>query len=222
LTQDPKSQDWAEIVGVARDTKYRDLRETPPPQFFLPSLQQSSVFQMTYAIRSQLAPGVLLTELRRAVTSIDPNLPIADFQTQKHQIEDNMRTERTLADLTSGFGALALALAIVGIYGVMLSSVEQRRQEIGIRLALGAQRERVRNTILRESAGLAIIGIGCGLMVSQAFTRTLQSILYGISPRDPLVLSIVAVLLLLVALAAAWIPAQRAASVEPMEVLRNE
>lgn len=218
----PGPKDWIEIVGVVGDTKYQDLRETPPPQFFLPSLQQPFIFQMTYAIRSRLDTQVLLAELRRAAASVDPNLPVTEFQTQRQQIDEDTRTERTLADLTSGFGILALALAIVGIYGVMLCSVEQRRKEIGIRLALGAQRGCVRNAILRESTWLALVGIGAGLAASQAFTHVLQSILYGISPRNPLILSMVAALLLLVAVAAAWIPARRAASIEPMEVLRDE
>ncbi|MGA7259118.1 MAG: ABC transporter permease [Terracidiphilus sp.] len=218
----PGEKDWIEIVGVARDTKYQDLRETPPPLYFLPLAQGGTIYDMTYAIRSRLDPAVLIPELRRAVASVDPNLPIADIGTQQKQIDENMSAERALADLTSGFGALALALAIVGIYGVMLCSVEQRRKDIGIRLALGAQRRQVRNTILRESAWLALAGISVGLAATQAFTRVLASILYGISPRDPLVLSAVAALLLLVALAAAWIPARRAASVEPMEVLRHE
>jgi ABC-type antimicrobial peptide transport system permease subunit len=177
---------------------------------------------MTYAVRSRLDGQVLLAELRRGAASVDANLSVTEFQTEKQQIEEDTRTERTLADLTSGFGILALALAIVGIYGVMLNSVEQRRKEIGIRLALGAKRGDVRNTILRESTWLALAGIGAGLAASQAFTRVLQSILYGISPRNPLILSMVAALLLLVAVAAAWIPARRAASVEPVEVLRHE
>ena len=218
----PGPKDWIEIVGVVGDTKYQDLRETPPPQFFLSSAQQSSIFGMTYAIRSRLDPRVLVPALRRAVASVDSNLPITDIRTQQEQIDENMRSERTLADLTSGFGLLALSLAIVGIYGVMLCLVEQRRKEIGIRLALGAQRECVRNSILRESAWLALVGIAAGLTASQAFTRILRSILYGVSPRDPLTLSLVATLLMLVALAAAWIPASRAASVQPMEVLRHE
>jgi predicted permease len=215
-------KDWFEIVGVAGDTKYQDLRETPPPQSFLPMLQQPSISGMTYAVRSRLDGQVLLAELRRGAASVDANLSVTEFQTEKQQIEEDTRTERTLADLTSGFGILALALAIVGIYGVMLNSVEQRRKEIGIRLALGAKRGDVRNTILRESTWLALAGIGAGLAASQAFTRVLQSILYGISPRNPLILSMVAALLLLVAVAAAWIPARRAASVEPVEVLRHE
>jgi predicted permease len=218
----PGPKDWIEIVGVVGDTKYQDLRETPPPQVFLPSLQQPILSGMTYGIRSGLDPQVLLAEVRRAAVSIDANLAVSDFKTQRQQIDEDMRTERTLADLTSGFGILALALAIVGIYGVMLCSVEQRRKEIGIRVALGAQRMWVRNAILRESALLALVGIGVGLATSQAFTRVLQSILYGISPRSPLIVCMVATLLLLVAIAAAWIPARRAASVEPMEVLRHE
>ena len=222
FTDKPKPQDWTEVVGVVGDTKYQDLRETPPPQFFEPALQQSEVVGMTYAIRSHLQAQVLLAELRRAAATVDPNLPVTDFQSQQQQIDENMRTERTLADLTSGFGILALALAVIGIYGVMICLVEQRRKEIGIRLALGAQRGRVRNTILSETTWLALAGIAGGLAASQALTRILRSILYGISPRNPLVLSVVAALLLLVALAAAWIPARRAASFEPMEILRHE
>ena len=218
----PGRKDWIEIVGVARDTRYQDLRESPPPLYFLPLAQQALSLEMTYALRSRLDPAVLVPELRHAVARVDLSLPITDIRTQRQQIEENTRAERTLASLTSGFGALALSLAIVGIYGVMLCSVEQRRKDIGIRLALGAQRPHVRNTILRESAWLALAGISAGLAASQAFTRVLASILYGISPRDPLVLSTVASLLLLVALAAAWIPSRRAASVQPMEVLRHE
>jgi predicted permease len=222
LSEHPTPGDWIEIVGVAANTKYQDLREAPPPQFFVPSLQQDSIFEMTYEIRSYLSQQVLLAELRRSVATVDPNLPIAEFQTQRQQIEDNTRTERALADLTSGFGALALALAIIGAYGVMLCSVEQRRKEIGIRLAVGAQRSHVRDIILRDSARLALVGITAGLAVSQVFTHLLQAILYGISPHNPLILSAVAALLLLVTLAAAWIPARRAASVDPIEVLRQE
>ncbi len=222
FSEHPEPKDWINVVGVAADTKYQDLRETPPPQFFVPSLQQDSIFEMTYEVRSHLDPQVLLAELRRSVATVDPNLPIAGFQTQRQQIEDDTRTERSLADLTSGFGVLALALAIIGIYGVMLCSVEQRRKEIGIRLAVGAKRSHVRNIILRDSAWLAFLGVAAGLTVSQIFTRLLQAILYGISPHNPLILSMVAALLLLVTLAAAWIPARRAASVDPIEVLRQE
>lgn len=222
FSEHPKPKDWIEIVGVVADTKYQDLRETPPPEFFVPSLQQDSIFEMTYEIRSHLDSQVLLVELRRSVAAIDPNLPIADFQSQRQQIKDDTRTERTLADLTSCFGALALALAIIGIYGVMLCSVEQRRKEIGIRLAVGAERSHVRNIILRDSAWLALVGITAGLSLSQVFARMVQAILYGVSPHNPLILCMVAVLLLLVTLAAAWIPARHAASLEPTEILRQE
>lgn len=219
---EPRPQDWIEIVGVAGNTKYEDLREAPPPQYFLPLAQQTSTLGMTYAVRSRLGSDVLVPELRRAVASVDEKLAVTDIRTQREQIDGNMRSERALADLTSGFGVLALMLAIVGIYGVMLGTVEQRRREIGVRLALGAQRRQVQNAVLRESAWLALYGISVGLAASQAFTRVLQSILFGISPRDPLILSMVAALLFLVAIAAAWIPARRAASVQPMEVLREE
>lgn len=210
LSGHPKAKDWIEVVGVARDTKYQDLRETPPPQFFLPSLQQQSIVQMTYAIRSHLDEQALLAELRRAVATVDPKLSIAPFQTVRQQIDENTRPERTLAAITSGFGVLALTLAVIGIYGVMLCLVEQRRKEIGVRLALGAQRTDVRNIVLRESAGLALAGTAVGLAASQAFTRVVRSILYGVSPHNLLTLSVVAALLVLVALGAAWIPARQA------------
>lgn len=222
FTDNPGNDGWVEIIGVAGNTKYQDLREPAPPQLFVPLSQQPLVLQMTYVIRSPLGREFVIPELRHAVASVDPTLHISDICTQQQQIDETTRTEHTLADLTSGFGFLALILVVIGIYGIMLYSVEQRQKEIGIRLALGAQREQVRNRILWETARLAIAGIGAGLLGFQAFTRILQSILYGVSPRNPVILPTVAALLLVISLAAAWLPAQRAASVVPMEVLRQE
>jgi len=144
------------------------------------------------------------------------------MRTQRQQIDDNMQMERTFATLTTGFGVLALALACVGIYGIMAYTVANRRNEIGIRLALGAQPGQVRGMILRESTWLAGAGIVAGVGGALALTRLVKSMLYGIAPNDPLTIAGAVAVLLAVALAASWIPARRAAAVQPMEALRHE
>jgi ABC-type antimicrobial peptide transport system permease subunit len=133
-----------------------------------------------------------------------------------------MQMERIFAALTAGFGVLALALACVGIYGIMAYSVANRRNEIGIRLALGAQPGQVRGMVLRESTWLAAVGIVVGIGAALALTRLVKSMLYGIQPYDPTTITAGIVVLLAVALAASWIPARRAAGVQPMEALRHE
>jgi ABC-type antimicrobial peptide transport system permease subunit len=133
-----------------------------------------------------------------------------------------MQTERMFGALTAGFGVLALALACVGIYGIMAYSVANRRNEIGIRLALGAQPGQVRGMILRESTWLAIAGSVVGVGAALLLTRLVKSMLYGIQPYDPTTITAGIVVLLAVALAASWIPARRAAGVQPMEALRHE
>ena len=130
--------------------------------------------------------------------------------------------ERIFAALTAGFGVLALALACVGIYGIMAYSVANRRNEIGIRLALGAQPGQVRGMVLRESTWLAAVGIVVGIGAALALTRLVKSMLYGIQPYDPVTMAGGVLILLAVALAASWIPARRAAGVQPMEALRHE
>jgi ABC-type antimicrobial peptide transport system permease subunit len=156
------------------------------------------------------------------VQSVDPDLPIIDVRTQREQINATMQMERLFAALTAGFGVLALALACVGIYGIMAYSVANRRNEIGIRLALGAQPGQVRSMILRESTSLAVTGIVVGVVAALALTRLVKSMLYGIQPYDPATIAGGVLILLAVALAASWIPARRAAGVEPMEALRHE
>jgi predicted permease len=146
-----KSKDWIQIVGVSADTRYASLRDEPPPQFFLPYVQQEGVGGMTYAIRTKLPVAELVPALRKVVQGADRDLPIIDIRTQQEQIDANMQMERLFAALTVGFGVLALALACVGIYGVMAYSVANRINEIGIRLALGAQPAQVRGMILQES-----------------------------------------------------------------------
>jgi ABC-type antimicrobial peptide transport system permease subunit len=177
---------------------------------------------MTYAIRTDLPPAELAPALRRVVQQADRDLPIIDVRTQREQIDANMQMERAFAALTSGFGALALALACVGIYGIMAYSVASRTNEIGIRLALGAQAGQVRGMILRESTWLAAAGIVVGVGASLMLTRLVKSMLYGIEPWDPATLAGGVLVLLVVALAASWIPARRAAGVQPMEALRHE
>jgi predicted permease len=213
---------WVRIVGVCADTRYADLRVPPPPQFFMPYAQQPEVGGMTYAIRTRLSPTALLPALRHVVQQNDADLPMVDVRTQQEQIDANMQMERTLAALTSGFGVLALALACVGIYGTMAYSVARRTNEIGIRLALGALPRQVLGMVLREASWLSLAGIGVGLGAALLLTRLVKSMLYGLQPADPLSLTGGAALLVAVALVASWVPARRAAGVQPMEALRHE
>jgi predicted permease len=214
--------DWVRVVGVCGDNRFMNLRDAPPPQFFLPWEQMPEVGRLTYAIRSDLDPAALAPGLRHVVQQADRDLPLADLRTQREQIDENMQTERMFGALTAGFGVLALALACVGIYGIMAYSVANRRNEIGIRLALGAQPGQVRGMILRESTWLAIAGSVVGVGAALLLTRLVKSMLYGIQPYDPTTITAGIVVLLAVALAASWIPARRAAGVQPMEALRHE
>ena len=219
---DRDEPDLTRIVGICSDTYYYTLREGPPPQFFLPYVQQKQVNGMTYQIRTELSPAALAPMLRGTVQSIDRDLPITDLRTQREQINATLQIERALAVLASGFGALALALACVGIYGIMAYSVAQRTNEIGIRLALGAQPGQVRRMIVRESLWLSMAGIFAGVLGVMGCAHLVRSMLYGVTPNDPLTIAVGIGLLLAVALASTWIPAQRAASVQPMEALRHE
>jgi ABC-type antimicrobial peptide transport system permease subunit len=163
-----------------------------------------------------------LPALRHVAQQIDPDLPFGNVRTQDQQIEAAMQQERVFVALTSGFGLLALALASVGIYGIMAYSVANRTNEIGIRLALGAQPGQVRGMILRESTWLAAAGLVVGVAAALLLTRLVKSMLYGIQPWDPPTVAGGVLLLLAVVLAASWVPARRAAGVQPMEALRHE
>lgn len=177
---------------------------------------------MVYMFRTQLKAETILPALRRGLSQIDPDLALLNVRTQEQQIDAALERERLFVTFTSGFGLLALFLAPVGVYGVMAYSIAQRTNEIGIRLALGAQPGQVRCMVLRESTWLAAVGIAVGMAAAFVLTRLVKSMLYGIQAYDPLTLSAVVALLLMVALAATWIPARRAAGVQPMEALRHE
>ncbi len=214
--------DWIQIVGICGDTRYMNLRDDAPPQFFIPYVQQTEIGGMVHELHTRVNPATLLPALRRVVQQIDPDLPLVGIRTEDQQIDADLIQEHIFVTLTSGFGLLALALASVGIYGVMAYSVANRTSEIGIRLALGAQPSQVRGMILRESAWLAGAGVVVGLCASLAMAQAIKSMLYGIAPNDPLTLASGVTLLQAVAMAASWIPARRAAGVQPVVALRHE
>jgi predicted permease len=216
------ASDHVQIIGICGDTLYTNLRAQAPPQFFLPYIQQTQVGGMTYEIRTRITPDAVIPALRRAVQAFDPDLPLVNVRTQDQQIEADLEQERLFVTLTSGFGVLGLILALVGIYGVMAYSVAQRTNEFGIRLALGATPRQVRKIVLRESSWITAAGIVTGLGAAALLTRFVQSMLYGVAASDPFTLLSAAVLLLAVALGASWIPAQRAARMDPMRALRTE
>jgi len=219
---DSNSGGWVQIVGISADTHFSSLRDTLPPQFFLPYVQWPGVGSMTYEIRTQVDAKSIFPALRRAVQRADRNLPLINVRTQQQQIQADMQQERMFVALTSGFGLLALALASVGVYGIMAYSVAQRTNEIGIRLALGALPRQVLGMILSEAAWISLGGIAVGLIAALLLARLVRSMLYGLQPSDPVSLMAGAGLLIAVALAASWLPARRAASVQPMDALRHE
>jgi predicted permease len=213
---------WIQIVGVCADAHYSDLKGDIPAVFYLPYVQQPAAGGMIWQIRTQMPAAALVTAITKVVSGLDPDLPLMNVRTQQEQIEASMHTERTFAKLTVGSGMMALLLASVGIYGIMAYTVAQRRNEIGIRMALGAQRSQVRGMILGESTWLAVSGIVAGVGGALGLTQLVKSMLYGIEPWDPATLTCGVLILLAVALGASWIPARRAAAVEPMEALRHE
>ena len=210
-----------EIVGVCGDTHYMNLREQPPAQFFLPYVQLPSSGGMVYEIRTSIDTNSVLPQLRQMVHQVDPDLGLTDVRTQQQQIDSTLQDERILVTITSGFGILALALAAVGIYGIMAYSVAQRMNEMGIRLALGASRGQVIRMVLSEASFVTVSGIAAGLVCSFFLTRMVTSMLYGIGSDDMLTLVGTSALLMAVSILASWIPARRAASVHPIEALRQ-
>jgi predicted permease len=221
--QEGKPGDLIEVVGICGDTRYWSLKDDPSGVFYQPYLQTPNLaFGATYEVGTSLSPEAIVPSLRKAVQAIDPDLPLQDVRTQQEQIDASMQQERIIAVLTASFGMLALALACVGVYGVMAYSVAQRTSEIGIRMALGARPQQVLQMVLREGTWISATGIACGIGTSIFAARLVQSLLYGLKANDLVVFAGAAFLLVIVGLAASWIPARRAAAVEPMQALRQE
>jgi hypothetical protein len=220
--------DWR-IVGVCRDAKFTNIKEAAPPTTYLPFRQRFyGVFRRTvlgnasFAVRAALPPLSLTTSARKAVAAINPGVPLAHVTTQAAMRGKNIGQERLLATLCGALAGLALLLSCIGLYGLMAYQVARRTSEIAIRMALGAQRGDIAGPILREALILAGIGVSVGLPAVFAVTRFIKNQLYGVQPDDPLTLVLVIVALVTVALLAAWLPARRAARVEPMTALRAE
>ena len=212
-----------QIVGVCANTLYSNLRNGIQPIFYLSYRQAPDVSEdMSFTLRTHIARASLLPSLRATVQGIDRDLPLVNVRTQKEQIDEITMSERIFADLSGGFGLLALVLACIGIYGVMAYSVSQRTNEIGIRMALGAQPGRVLRMVLSEASWMSVLGVAAGVAGALALSRLIASMLYGLKAYDPLTFAASAALLLLVGLAASWIPARRAATVDPMRALRHE
>lgn len=206
------------IVGIVGDTKYRDLRREIGPTMFMPLVGNIAHFEL----RTAGDPDALVNAVRGVVSRADKNLPIFGMRTQTQQIEQTLFQERLLSRLSSFFALLALALSCLGLYGLLSYEVARRTRELGIRMALGAQRGDLMRLVVHQGALLLLVGIAAGVCVSLGVTRFMASMLYGVHPADPLTMTSVAVLLTLVALAACYVPARRAMRVDPMAALREE
>jgi predicted permease len=209
------------VVGIARNSNYDDLGEKPKPFFYLP-LTQDYDSQAIIQLRVFGNPMAYASPVEEAVHSLDADLPLFDLTTLDSRIELATTTQRMGGTFVGGFGLVALLLAAIGIYGVLAYTTRQRTHEIGLRMALGAEPGNVFRLVLGQGARLAIVGIAIGLAASFALTRVLTSQLFNVSATDPLTYAGVALLLCAVALLACYIPARRAAKVDPMVALRYE
>jgi macrolide transport system ATP-binding/permease protein len=210
-----------EIIGVAQDGKYAGLNEEPQPFVFRP-LWQSELSSSSLIVRAETDPQTLIAAVRRELQQLDPRLPIAGTKTMTEQLSFALLPARLAASVLGGFGLLALALAAIGLYGVMAYSVAQRTREIGIRLALGAQVKDIHKLVIGQGLKLALIGVGIGFVISLAVMRLMKKFLFGVSATDPLTFVAIGGLLLLVAFLACYLPARRATKVDPLIALRTE
>jgi putative ABC transport system permease protein len=211
-----------EIVGVVKDSKHGAVREETRPFAYLPYAQETGLGRITFYARTDQDVSAIAPSLRREVERRDNNLPIYDLKTLRRQADESLFADRFLTFLSICFALLAAALAAIGLYGVMAYTVTRRIREIGIRIALGATQDRVAWLILREVALLALVGLLAGVPLAFALGRAAESLLFGVKAGDPLVFIAASLLLALVALLGGYLPARRAAKVDPMVALRRE
>jgi predicted permease len=217
----PETTGQQEIVGVLHDVKYNSVRDTAPPTMYVP-YRQTRLGGAVFELRTAGTPAGAMGAVREAVRQIDPNLPITDVSTQIEQVERRFRQEKLFAQAYTLFGGLALLLASIGLFGLMSYNVSRRTNEIGIRMALGAQRRDVLGLVMRESMILVVVGVVAGVAIAVAASRLVTTLLFGLPPTDIITMVLAIGVMVTVSALAGYLPARRASKVDPMVALHYE
>jgi ABC-type antimicrobial peptide transport system permease subunit len=220
---DGRPQNSMEIVGLVADAKHAAVKGDIPPLVYFPRRQQAGWLQSLWVyVRGNIAADTLKAMVPRVMKEIAPDVPLVIVQTMRERVNDNVYIDRLLTTLSTGFAALATLLAGIGLYGVISYNVQQRTRELGLRLALGAEPKRLQRLVLKQVGVMAAIGLGLGFAGALFMGRVAESVLFGLSGRDPVVMGAAAALLAAVVLVASWLPAWRASRIAPTEALRYE
>ncbi|MEO1370784.1 MAG: FtsX-like permease family protein, partial [Acidobacteriota bacterium] len=209
------------IVGLVRNAAYSAVKGEVPPLFYIPH-RQSSRGQLHFYVRSELPAETVMPAVRSAVAQLDPNLPLNGMRTMQVQVESNVFLDRILGSLSTAFAVLATLLASIGLYGVLAYSVAQRRKEIGLRMALGADAARVRGLVFRQVGWMTVVGAAIGLCGAFGIGRVAGALLFELDGHDPTVMLGAAAVITAVSLLAGALPAQRAARTDPIHALRED
>ncbi|HSE98289.1 MAG TPA: FtsX-like permease family protein, partial [Blastocatellia bacterium] len=211
-----------QVIGVVKDAKYKSMRESSRRAFYVPYFQDPASGPLTFLLRTAGKPAGFGSTIERAVRELNPRLQVIDLKTIEDVVNESLARERFIAQLASFFSIFALLLACIGLYGMTAYSVTMRTSEMGIRMALGAQAGDVIKLVMRETMLLVTIGVAIGLGAALATTRLISSMLFGLTPNDPLTIGLAALVLSAVAAVAGYLPARRAARVNPIVALRHE